>query len=407
MTCDIQVGDRVDSVNFGWMQVVSDPYPSGTNRKEPKIDVKFENTGCLRGNVLVSQFLLGAVRDGSIIVNPQVGDVFKSNEYGYAEIIEYHHSKDFVLQFQNTGNIQDNNQLDSMLLGMFTDRKLKQDNLIKSKDADEQRKVQLAQEREIKKEYLEKVLAELRLERDKRRLNTQKRREEEQRRSEVFQAAKLRKEQEYERNLEDALKISNVETNLWKPSKGVLDVDFKDRDGNWVLRYKYDNNFIQTRLGKLHNNMTQRANIGGSYQNKNNSYIGTSASDDFKDAHKFCEWATQQEGWGLGWSLDKDLLGGNSSIYSADTCTFLPQKINSAIIKTTRDKKTFISISKGKYHLKFYLGTKRIVINNLENEEIALNLYKKYREGYVRKLAEEYRNFLSEKAYKALISWEL
>lgn len=408
MTYNVQVGDRVESLNFGWMEVVSEPYPSGTNRKEPKIDVKFDRTGNVRKAVLFNQFLLGSVRDGSIIINPRVGDVYKSNEYGFAEIVEYNHSKDFFIRFYNTGNIQGNNQLDTMLTGLFADRKLKADRLADSKENDKQRKERFAAERKAKKEYLDKVLAELQLEREKRDAERAIRREEDQRKSDAFQAAKLLRQQEYERNLKDALVVRDVDANLWKPSKGVLDIDFKDREGNWVLRYKYGGEFIQTRLGKLHNNMTQRANVNGSFQNIHSpTYSGVTVSDSFKDPQKFCNWAVVQPGWGIGWSLDKDLLGKDCGIYSPETCVFLPNIINAAIIRTNKEKKTFISFSRGKHRLKFYLGTKPIVIPDIENEESALELYKKYREGYVKKLAEEFKDFLAEKAYKTLISWEL
>lgn len=140
-------------------------------------------------------------------------------------------------------------------------------------------------------------------------------------------AARARKLEDDENAYVAALPI-----NASKPRRGVLEVDFKSRAGYWILRFQRNADFIQTRLGKLHNNMISRATMGGSVQAKfNKSYSGTTASPLFQDPQTFCDWAVKQKGWGLGWQLDKDLLGSDNGHYSEDTCVFLPRQVNTLI----------------------------------------------------------------------------
>lgn len=400
----MKVGDRNESINFGWMEVVSEPYDSGTKRKDMKVDVRFDNTGEVRKGVLTKNFKLGAVRDGSVAFSPVVGMRMKSNSHGYATIEKVVSLREVVLRFENTGEVT-TFQWDAITVGMFQDKFIKQLVSDRLRQEEERRAVAWAEELErrehnrVRSEEAQKerdALAKIRLiEREERRI-----------RSAAFRKQREEAEETYARNMEEVLKPSKVSLNIRRPSKGVLDVDFKDRDGKWVLRFKIDGEFIQTRLGKLHNVLTQRTKAGGSYQELSPSYVGVGLSDRFKDGQDFCEWAVTQQGWGLGYALDKDLLSSGVREYSPENCCFLPPVINTSIVKTATSKQTFISKSKVGYRLSFRVNDKQLVFRNIESEDECLRIYRKFREGYVKRLATEYRGGISERAYDALMSWE-
>lgn len=70
-----------------------------------------------------------------------------------------------------------------------------------------------------------------------------------------------------------------------------------------------------------------------SFHNKNPTYIGCTVCDDWLYFSKFKEWFDKNYRWdldeqGIKLNLDKDLLSGESKIYSPETCVFLPKKIN-------------------------------------------------------------------------------
>ena len=386
----VAVGDRAESVNFGWMEVISPPYESGTVRNDMKVDVRFDNTGNVREGVLTKTFLLGAVRDGSVEIKPSVGMRFKSTNDGYVEIVEYQGSKKIIIKFENTGNMQ-YVQLDNLLLGLFSDRRVKDAHSSalyherlrrwQKRTAEEAERNRRVQEAAAKKQA---------------KLNAANKRKQDKINRELERVAK---QQQLLERAKIILIPKQVETNLSKEAAGVLNIDFKDREGNWVLRFKHKDKFVQTRLGRLHNNVTQRPG-------SNKSYADVTISEEFKDPQKFCDWAVQQPGWGLGYSLDKDVLIRGNREYSADACVFLPQAVNTAIINTNILKKTCISFSKGKYRLKCSFGNQRILVTNIESEEAAFELYIKYKEGYVKRLAEEFKSTIDPRAYEALMAWK-
>lgn len=392
------IGTRVESLNFGWMEVVSEPYAGGIKRKDDRmIDVKFDNTGFIRRRVRVLQFFQGTVRDGSVNISVVPSMTFKSNNYGTVEVVEYFGSKDITLKFLDTGNVQRGFQLDCVLGGMVVDKKLQTERMEQEAVRREESRTKRIEKERQQAEELERQLKR----REEWLIERRKALEEQQERSIRYREERAKRDEEYLINLQEALIPANVNTNLLKTTKGVLNFDFKDRDGQWVLRFSMDGQFIQTRLGKLHNNMTQR--VKGCYHA---AYDNVGISEDFKDPQKFANWAVNQVGWDLGYSLDKDLLGGRR-IYSAETCCFLPQIINAAIIQPNQGKRTFVRKAKSGWTVSLTLGHKAIVVRGFESEEEALEAYKEYRRGYVQRLAKEYRTGISESAYQALMVWEV
>ena len=143
------------------------------------------------------------------------------------------------------------------------------------------------------------------------------------------------------------------------------------------------------------------------------TYIGCTVSENFKSYTYFYEWCNQQVGFSENnFELDKDLLSGVSKYYSEGTCVFLPQEINVALIKQNKKRGDFpVGVT---YHkntgnfvaqLSTSAGRKRFgAFNNVID---AFAAYKKAKEAYLVELAEKWKDKIDDRAYEALINYEV
>jgi hypothetical protein len=180
-------------------------------------------------------------------------------------------------------------------------------------------------------------------------------------------------------------------------------------DGKWVLRTKGPEGFIQTRLGRLHNNITQRTKPEGAFQASHPTYAGVTLHPDWEDPQKFCDWVVAQKGWGEpDWALDKDLLVPGNKIYGPDTCCFLPREVNTAILPVAG-----LSIALPPNTLQtswgcYYKGNDwSVTKRGFHSEAEARAYYKGLREGVTMSLARRYKRNLDPRAFEALSKWEL
>ena len=143
------------------------------------------------------------------------------------------------------------------------------------------------------------------------------------------------------------------------------------------------------------------------------TYIGCTVSENFKSYTYFYEWCNQQVGFSENnFELDKDLLSGVSKYYSEGTCVFLPQEINVALIKQNKKRGDFpVGVT---YHkntgnfvaqLSTSAGRKRFgAFNNVID---AFAAYKKAKEAYLVELAEKWKDKIDDRAYEALMNYEV
>lgn len=124
-----------------------------------------------------------------------------------------------------------------------------------------------------------------------------------------------------------------IKNSVSKRSYKNLNLDFKDRDGNWVGWIFNKTEYHYTRAGRLYHNLTGRCSE--LYQKRNPTYLGT--LNKFNNFNDFAEWAQNQFGYlntevdGSFWVLDKDLITPYCNTYSTETCMFIPEKFNHLI----------------------------------------------------------------------------
>lgn len=111
--------------------------------------------------------------------------------------------------------------------------------------------------------------------------------------------------------------------------------DLKNSDGLWLRSYGEYGIGYRTRAGLLWGSILARCKVGGSVQKRLPSCVGN--SNGFKDFQEFTTWATLQYGYlhkdvnGKFWQLDKDLMVFGNKVYSAETCIFVPHRINTLL----------------------------------------------------------------------------
>ena len=212
---------------------------------------------------------------------------------------------------------------------------------------------------------------------------------------------------------ETTVQLTNIKSGIIKDpySPSVYGV------GVFGTKYPSTVNGVRTKEYALWMDMLRRC-YSDAYKKKNQTYIDCEVSNKFKSYEYFYEWCNKQIGFsvdgnGNQFQLDKDLLIKANKVYSESTCVFLPKEINSVLTKCTASRgehligvcwhntnKAFVARvhkNKGKPE---HLG--------LFNTEIeAFNAYKQAKEAYLKELANKWKGQIDERAYEALMNYQV
>ena len=180
-------------------------------------------------------------------------------------------------------------------------------------------------------------------------------------------------------------------------------------------KYQAKINGVQTKEYKLWCHMLERC-YDEALKKRCPTYEGCEVSDNFKSYEYFYEWCHKQVGFdndgnGNPFQLDKDLLVKGNKVYSEDSCVFLPQEINSLLVKCTasrgnhligvyyhkRDKAFVAQVNKNK--------GKQEHLGYFATEIEAFNAYKTAKEAFVKEQANKFKSQIDERAYEALMNY--
>lgn len=148
------------------------------------------------------------------------------------------------------------------------------------------------------------------------------------------------------------------------------------------------------------------------YQRQNPTYLGCSASENFKNYSYFHEWCENQVGFGQqDFQLDKDLIFKGNKLYSEDTCLFLPKQLNIMLISRKASRGTLpigVTAGGGKFMAKCGRGffTSRY-IGVFNTPEEAFHAYKQVKEAFIKAQAEKWKALIDPRAYAALMAYEV
>ena len=151
-----------------------------------------------------------------------------------------------------------------------------------------------------------------------------------------------------------------------------------------------------------------------SFKKKYPTYIDCKCSENFKSFEYFYEWCHRHVGFGdEGWHLDKDLLVKGNKIYSENTCVFIPQEVNSLLIKREPSRgKHLIGVCWSKTNKAFKATVRRNKgkkehLGYFKTETEAFNSYKKAKEAFIKEQAEKWKSQIDTRAYNALMNYEV
>ena len=185
--------------------------------------------------------------------------------------------------------------------------------------------------------------------------------------------------------------------------------------GVGIIGAKYPSkvNDVKTKEYELWTSMLERC-YSDTYKKQRPTYIGCEVSDNFKRYEYFYEWCHKQIGFdNEGWHLDKDLLVKGNKVYSETTCVFLPQEINTLLVKCTASRGEYlIGVSWSKRDKAFisrvHKNKGRSEYLGYFNTEIeAFNAYKKAKESFIKEQAEKFKSQIDIRAYNALMNYQV
>ena len=182
--------------------------------------------------------------------------------------------------------------------------------------------------------------------------------------------------------------------------------------------YKRWENGKDTRVYKTWNNMLRRC-YDKKYHEKYPTYIGCEVSEDFHNFQNFAKWYYNNyyEVEGERMHLDKDILCKGNKIYSPETCIFVPERINSLFTKCDRSRGESVigtTLTKnGKYRVSCNLintvtgEPKRKHLGYYETQEKGFEVYKQFKENYIKQIADYYKEQIPISLYNALYEYEV
>ena len=150
--------------------------------------------------------------------------------------------------------------------------------------------------------------------------------------------------------------------------------------------------------------------------NNDMSYIDCFVDERFHNLQDFGEWFEENyyEVNDEMMCLDKDILYKNNKIYSPETCIFVPERINKLFIRNISQRKDLpmgiqYRDDRNKYVARCNIVEngieKRIQIGQFDTVEEAFYNYKNYKEGYIKIVADEYKNKIPNKIYEAMYNY--
>lgn len=111
-------------------------------------------------------------------------------------------------------------------------------------------------------------------------------------------------------------------------------------------------------------------------------------------------------------NLDKDLLFKDNKIYSPETCVFLPHKINCLFNRSQSQRGdlpigVYYEKGKDRYRCSLMINDKRVKGARYKDFNKAFLEYKRRKEAYIKQVAEEFKGYIPENAYNAMINWKV
>ena len=182
-------------------------------------------------------------------------------------------------------------------------------------------------------------------------------------------------------------------------------------------KYRSKENGKTTRIYKTWQSMLQRC-YDKKYHEKRPTYIGCAVDKYWHNFQNFAKWYEENyytiEGERM--HLDKDVLVKGNKVYSSETCIFVPQTINLLFTKRNNARGESVigtSLKNGKYKVECHIinlktgKSKKEYLGYYDTQEKAFEVYKQYKEKYIKEVADHYKDQIPEKLYQVLYEYQV
>ena len=207
-------------------------------------------------------------------------------------------------------------------------------------------------------------------------------------------------------------------TDLRRVKEGaVVDLLAKTTYDIGYIGYNYDYKCKDSKkLFKMWSGVMQRC-FDPLWKGRHKCYEQTTCSEDFLCASNFITWSKSQIGYnsidksGKPFALDKDILLKGNTVYSPDTCVFVPREINNLILSNRKVRgKLPIGVTKtkeGKLRARVSINNKEVTLGVFETSNEAFQAYKEAKERHIKGVANKWKDKIDIRVYEALINYEI
>lgn len=171
-------------------------------------------------------------------------------------------------------------------------------------------------------------------------------------------------------------------------------------------------NKIATKEYRLWHNMLERCYCK-KFHKRTPSYLGCTASENFKFFPYFKDWCSKQIGFNnVGWHLDKDILIKGNKLYSEDTCVFVPSEVNRIFTKHDLKRGDFpigVYYNKRGNNFKAMLSICGVNthLGTFDVADEAFIAYKIAKEAYIKESVTKWKDQIDNRVYEAMMSYRV
>lgn len=149
-----------------------------------------------------------------------------------------------------------------------------------------------------------------------------------------------------------------------------------------------------------------------SYKEKFPTYKDVTVCDEWHNFQNFAEWFEQNYNPETmqGWHLDKDILVKGNKVYSPETCCFVPKEINFLFTNRKNQRGSYpigVRPKGDKFQARINIFRKSKCLGVFNTPEEAFQAYKTAKELYIKEVADEWKDKITQKVYEAMYRYEI
>jgi len=146
------------------------------------------------------------------------------------------------------------------------------------------------------------------------------------------------------------------------------------------------------------------------FHKKQPTYLGCRVEEKWHNFQVFAEWFfSNKNSQNSDFALDKDLRIGGNKIYSQETCSFVPQEINSLLTNRLAKRGIYpqgVSADGKRFTAQLQVDGETIFLGNYATPADAHLIYKEAKQKNVRRMAEKWSEHLHPEVYQYLSTWK-